>query len=453
MNTNVSKRAALSTVERMDRLPISSFHYEMTAVLGMVVFFDFASTNTFSFVAPAIMKLWHLSISQIAFITSATFVGMWIGAMVGGAISDRFGRKRALILTATWFAFFSLLNALVNGTATLFVARLLTGIGISAMTVVGMTYVSEMFPSKRRGAFQGWVMTIGLCGIPVTAYVARLVIPMVSWGWRLVFIWGALGLVFALLALRLEESPRWYESQGRWDDAENALTRIERRVQKSTGRDLAPLVITENLSSEHKLRYRDVIAPTYIRPTLVLGLAWIFQTIGFFSFTAFVPTLLVAHGFSLVRSLAWSSAMSIATVPGALLAALVSDKWDRRWWITLVALLIGAAGCLYGFTFKAATIIIFGFTVELLLHTFNPLLYAYTAECYPTDIRNSGTGLTYGAGRLSNVFGPIIVATVFNRFGYTSVFIYITCTWAMVALVVGLFGLRSRHLAVSQTFR
>jgi putative MFS transporter len=53
------------------------------------------------------------------------------------------------------------------------------------MTVVGMTYISEMFPAKRRGAFQGWVVTFGLLGIPATASVARFVIPLATWGWRL----------------------------------------------------------------------------------------------------------------------------------------------------------------------------------------------------------------------------------------------------------------------------
>ena len=67
---------------------------------------------------------------------------------------------------------------------------------------------------------------------------------------------------------------------------------------------------------------------------------WMAQTLGFHGFTAWVPTLLVAHGFSLVKSLAWSSAMSIGTIPGAFIAAMISDRWDRKWLIPGVALLI-----------------------------------------------------------------------------------------------------------------
>jgi MFS transporter, putative metabolite:H+ symporter len=67
------------------------------------------------------------------------------------------------------------------------------------MTVVAITYISEMFPATRRGSYQGWIVTIGLLGVPATAYVARYTIPLASWGWRLVFVWGALGVLFAQL--------------------------------------------------------------------------------------------------------------------------------------------------------------------------------------------------------------------------------------------------------------
>ena len=86
--------------------------------------------------------------------------------------------KRALILTTIWYSGFSLLNAFAWDTSSLFATRLLTGVGLSSMTVVAMTYISEMFPAKVRGRYQALILTIGLCGIPVTAYVARFLIPM-----------------------------------------------------------------------------------------------------------------------------------------------------------------------------------------------------------------------------------------------------------------------------------
>jgi len=423
---------------RLDRLAITSFHRQIMWLLGFVFFSELGGINTFSFAAPAIMKSWNLSISTISFIVSATFVGMFLGATTGGWFSDRVGRKRALVLTTVWYSAFSLLNAFVWGPAGLFVTRLLTGVGLSAMTVVGITYVSEIFPAKRRGAYQGWIMTIGLVGIPVTAYVARFVIPIAPWGWRLVFVWGALGLLFPLFANRLEESPRWYENHGRLAEADEVLERIEARAQAEFG-TLPPVPETV---PEASLRggYAELIAPTYLPRTLMLVSAWICQTLGFYGFMAWVPTLLVAHGFSLVNSLAWSSAISIGAVPGAFIAALISDRWERRWSITVVAVVIAFCGLMYGTTFRTATIIIFGFLVAMFLQTFAPLLYAYTPECYPTEIRNSGAGLAYGVGRLSNAFGPLIVAYLFNHHGYNSVFSYIAAMWFLVAIIIGGFG-------------
>lgn len=432
-----------SALARLNRLPIRSFHRRLMWILGFVFFFDHADINTLAFASPALMKQWHISISTVALLVSATFMGMFIGSTVGGWISDRIGRKKALLGTTLWYAGFSLLNGLVWNSWGLFITRFLTGVGISAMTVVGIAYISEIYPARVRGSFQGWIMVIGLSGVPVTAYIARFCIPLAAWGWRLVFIWGSLGLLFPLLAPLLEESPRWLENQGRFDEADRVLDRIEGRVHEYPlpgARPVTPFV--PNAGSYIRL-FENSVLPR----TVLLVCAWIAITLGFFGFTSWVPSLLVAHGFSLLHSLVWSSAMSLAIVPGAAIAALISDRWDRKWSTAAVAVVIAICGLFYGLTFRASAIIIFGLLVEMLIHLFMPLMYAYTAESFPAEIRNSGTGLAYGAGRLANVFGPLVVALLYKHFGYTSVFVYIAMTWIVVALLVSAFGPRSRTLA------
>jgi MFS transporter, putative metabolite:H+ symporter len=436
----VAEALRIPAEARLNRLPITSFYRRLTWLLGLVFFFDMGDINTFSFAAPAIMKSWHLSISRIAVLVSATFVGMFIGSTVGGWLSDRIGRKKALILTTVWYAGFSLLNAFVWEPVGLFATRMLTGVGISAMTVVGITYISEIYPAKVRGSYQGWIMAIGLVGVPVTAYVARFCVPLAPWGWRLVFVWGSLGIVLAFFCRGLVESPRWLENQGRTGEADAVVEGLEADARAAVG-ELPPIVDTVSRPPQQG-RFSELIAPAHLPRTILLVFCWICFTLGFYGFTSWVPTLLVAHGFSLVHSLAWSSAMSLATAPGALVAALIADRWDRRWLIVAVALLIATCGLLYGLTFRLGMIIVFGFLVELLLHTMSPLLYTYTAESFPTEIRNSGMGLAYGTGRLANVFGPLLVAFIFNHYGYSNVFVYMALCWALLALMIGGLGAR-----------
>jgi putative MFS transporter len=175
----------------------------------------------------------------------------------------------------------------------------------------------------------------------------------------------------------------------------------------------------------------------------MLGVVWVFQTLGFYGFVSWVPTLLAAHGFSLVHSLTFSALTTLGAVPGALLAWTVSDRFGRKAPIAVVAAVIAICGLGYGLTFNAVAIVAFGFCVNALIQTFAAMLYAYTPELYPTDLRNSGNGLVYGLGRLSNIVGPLVVAAIFESFGYQPVFVYIAACWVIVALTVAVFGPRT----------
>ena len=429
---------------RLDRLPITSFHRRTAALLAYVFFFELGDLNSFAYAAPALRQQWQLSITTIATITSASFIGMFVGAMTAGTLSDHIGRKRALIATTAWYSSMSLFNAFAWSVPSLFAARLLTGVGLSGMTVVAMTYIGEMFPSRVRGAYQARILMIGLVGIPATAYVARFLIPYADWGWRGVFIWGSLALFFPLFARRLEESPRWLERRGHVNGAEAVLARIEGEVERETGLLPPPIAAVATLPGR---RSEDTGLSALIRSgaggrALLLISVWFCQTLGFYGFNAWVPTLLAENGFSIIRALEQSSAISIGAVPGAWIASKIADRWERKSLIALVALLVGTFGMIYGLSFNTWIIVIFGFLVAMSQQVFAPLLYAYTAECFPTEARNTGAGLSYGIGRLGNALGPLIVAFLFTTYGYRSVFAYILACWVAVAMLITAFGPR-----------
>jgi putative MFS transporter len=439
----------LTAAERLDRLAISTFHRRTALLLAYVFFFELGDLNSFAYAAPALRQQWNLSIQTIATITSASFVGMFVGAMSAGTLSDHIGRKRALILTTLWYSAMSLLNACAWSVPTLFAARLLTGVGLSGMTVVAMTYIGEMFPSRVRGAFQARILMFGLIGIPATAYVARFAVPQAGWGWRVIFIWGALAIFFPLFARRLEESPRWLQRRGHHDEAEAVLNRIESESSVVEGGSAearsAEAGRTRHIGPQAdggSIGIKGLIRSGAGGRALLLISVWFCQTLGFYGFNAWVPTLLAEQGFSIIRTLEQSSAISIGAVPGAWVASKIADRWERKYLIALVAVLVGAFGMIYGLSFNTWIIVIFGFLVAMTQQVFAPMLYAYTAECFPTNARNTGAGLSYGIGRLGNAVGPLIVAFLFTNYGYRSVFAYIAVCWVLVALLVMAFGPR-----------
>jgi putative MFS transporter len=151
----------------------------------------------------------------------------------------------------------------------------------------------------------------------------------------------------------------------------------------------------------------------------------------------------VQHGVTLTHSLTYVTLMNIGAPIGALLASFVSDRFERKHSIALTAAAIAVFGLLYGLSFVPALIVVFGLLVGLLIQTFASLIYAYTPEQFPTDLRTGATGFTYSLGRLANVANAFIIAAIFTHIGYVAVFGYIAGAWLLTAALTLLLGPRT----------
>lgn len=429
---------------RLDRLPISRFHKLTLIAVAFAYFFEFADINSFAVTAPRLIKLWGVTVNQVAYVTSLSFVCMFLGSVVASWMADRWGRRTALNVTTVFFSVFSMASACSWDIVSLGVFRALTSTGLSAMTVVAVIYVSELFPSALRGKFQAYAIVIGICGTPVTNFVASAVVPINDWSWRLVYVWGALGIVYLFFARHLKESPRWYESRGEHAKADAILTELETQITAEKGPLPLPAPPTDPPVLK-KAPLRILFQRKYLLPTLLLTVLWVTQTIGFFGYSSWAPTLLAKEGFSVEKSVFYV-ALSTAGAPlGSYIAALVTDRFERKWCLVAFGAIIAVCGLLYGLTFNPVLIIVFGFLVNLFERGYTALGYAYSPELFDTHGRSLGTGVSYGLGRLSNAVGPLIIAGLYNGSGYKSVFFFIAGTWLLGAVVLAVFGPRTKQ--------
>lgn len=142
------------------------------------------------------------------------------------------------------------------------------------------------------------------------------------------------------------------------------------------------------------------------------------------------------HGFTLTHSVGYPAPTTLGAVPGALLVWPIADRFGLRGPVTVFSLLFAGAGVAYGLTFAPAAIVVFGFLVAALNQTLVALLYSHTPRLFPAEIRARATGLCYGAGRLANAFGPLLVGQISLSLGYTAVFVFVGACGAAIAVAV-----------------
>jgi len=435
----------VSLTARLERLTVlTRTQIRWMALLGVLFLCDVADINALSYALPAIREEWSLSLAGVGALTSWTFIGMFFGAVVGGRISDRYGRIPTLIGATVLYSVASMACALAPSFGVLSALRFLTGLGCQAVTGVLIVYVAEMLPGHLRGRLQSILLAVGLLGLPLMAGAARLVVPLGPDTWRWVFVLGGLGLIPALLVrFLLPESIRWQEINGRASEAaEQLVDQIEREC---IARTQEPLPSPGHFAPEAPVQLRELRNSRFRRRAVVISLTLAFGNLGYYGFSTWVPTLLVQRGYSATEALTVTTILAMAPILGALAALPITDRWERRYISPVICVLIAASMLTFGFTGSPTVLILAGFLVTLLLQTNTAVLYAYLAEIFPTSFRGLGAGIANGAGRLAVVGGSFLIAAVSTNFGFTAVFITTAVALLLCGVTVASFGINTRN--------
>ncbi|GAB3570360.1 MFS transporter [Amycolatopsis endophytica] len=430
-------------IARFDRLPrMARAHWKWLPLLGLLSLGDTADINVLAYAAPALRKEWGLSIAQIGNLTSLSLLGMFAGALLGGRLADRFGRKRIILSGTVLYSACSILCGVAPNFAVLGLFRTLSGIGIQATIGVLSVYVAEMYPAKVRGRCQAAVLGVGFLGVPFVAFAAKLIIPLGPQAWRWVFVVGAVGLIPAVLGLfLLPESVRWQLAHGQDEKAARTVLRLEAQYSG----ELPPPALAAPSAPPAQGRLTELVTGAQRRITIVTVLTLMFGLVAFYGFNSWVPTLLVERGYSTSSALTISTVLSVAPPFGALVGMLVTDRWQRSRTLAVISLTTAVLMAIFALTNALWLTIVAGFLITMFLQSNAVTIYAYLPEVFPTTLRASGAGLSNGAGRLAAVGGAALIAAVYAGAGFVGVFLTTALFSLITAAVIGLFGEDTRN--------
>ena len=442
---------------RLDRLPATRSIWRLVALLSLGGFFENYDLFFTGYVAPGLFREHLLSPTTQSFFgqglaafIAALFAGLFVGTMLFGSVADRFGRRTIFTLSLLWYCAASAIMAFQTDATGLYFWRFVAGVGIGVELVTIDTYISELVPKGLRGRAFAINQTIQFSVIPVVAFLAYQLVPLDPYGfsgWRWVVLIGSVSAIGVWFIRRaVPESPRWLATHGRMAEAERIMADLEARVEAEHGAPLPPIGPAESVLPRGRLA--DIFRTPYRSRTIMLVIFNIFQTVGFYGFANWVPTLLIKQGITVTSSLLYTFIIAIAAPFGPLLAAIVADKMERKWMIVGAAGSLATFGLLFSQVSAVGALIVCGVMLTMSSNIMSFSFHAYQAELYPTRIRALAVGFVYSFSRLSAVFSAFVIAFFLRDFGTLGVFGVIAGSMLMVMLAIGLLGPPVRNLSL-----
>lgn len=452
-HTELPSRASIAS--RLDALPFARPHLRVLTGSGLGWALDAMDVGLISFIIAVLAQQWQLTPGQTGWIASIGFIGMAIGASVGGLLADRLGRRQVFAITLLIYGLATGASALVGGIAMLLVLRFFVGLGLGAELPVASTYVSEFAPAAIRGRLIVILEAFWAIGWTASALIGYFVIPASDEGWRWAFALGAIPAAYALVVRwGLPESPRWLASRGRMPEAERIVSSFETAAD---GRATAGSPVSDEPASATGAaptvavnagqRMRALWSTEFRMRTLCIWLVWFCVNFAYYGAFIWIPSILVQAGYDLVRSFGFTLLITLAQLPGYAVAAWLIERWGRR--ATLSVFLAGSAvsAVLFGTAATDGAIIASGMALSFFNLGAWGALYAVTPELYPTSLRATGSGWAAGVGRLASIIAPLLVPALLASGGAGLAFSVFAGFFVVATIAAwGLADLRGRAL-------
>lgn len=250
-----------------------------------------------------------------------------------------------------------------------------------------------------------------------------------------------------LIAKKFPESPRWLESQGRVEEADAIMTKIEKEIEASTGKPLPPVM--EEPKQVKQLPYLALFKGKLLQRTIVGSLVLIGMNTIQYTLMTWMPSLLRSLGYDTSQSQFMTMFGLFGAPFGIFIASLIMDKIPRRVMGVILLAVMAVLGIITGQQTTMTALIVSTFFLNTAIYMY--VCYAsavYVPEMWPTSAKMSGSGFCNAMGRVSNIFFPFLVTYVAGSVGSSGVFILISVVAAVIAVCILIFGVETRGESV-----
>ena len=460
--SEASNQQALNSA--LDISPLRPIHWKIWWLSAMGVFLDGFDLFIIGIALPLIVYRYHPSNTLVGLLAASASFGAIGGALAGGALTDRWGRKTIYVLDMLCVVIFALGSAFAGSIALLIAMRFLMGVSIGADYPICASYVYEFMPARLRGRMLISAFSFQALGMLAAAACGAILLylhPSVeSWRWML-------GLpavpAFIVLVLRLSvpESPRWYLEHGHYQKAATVVGLVvpEKRdiLRELMAREARHIEKVEG----RKLGYADLFGKKYRRRTLLATVPWMLMDIATYGIGIFTPVILAAFIIGpsantpglmddILRdrhATVGAAFLDIFLIVGFILNILLVERFGR---IRLQVL--GFAGMAAGMALLAVAgsqldahaqpiipLVFLGFILFNLMANLGPnaTTFLLPAELFPTKIRASGHGLAAGCAKFGAAIGLLFLPSFKSHFGIvaTVVTMSLVCLAALIVTV------------------
>ena len=435
---------------RLDRLPNSGWHIKMWLVSAFALLVCWSNGIGGAVQNVLLNELhWLEPGSTLLAMWGTTYTaGQLFGALVGGPIGDKIGRKKSILLYEVIHIIAMIGGAAAPNVTVLYVFRLIQGFGLGALLVV-------LFAAfKNRGVWSSRNSFIGNFAHPICNGIALVIVSTgvsMNMNWRIQYIIPSVLSIIASIIIynKYPESPRWLESQGRVEEADAIMTSIEKEIKASTGKPLPPVEAVEAKAVKN-LPYSALFKGKLLKRTICGSLVLIGMNTIQYTLMNWMPSLLSSLGYDTSQSQFMTMFGLFGAPFGIFLASLYMDKVPRK--ATGVILLIAMAvmGIITSKQTTMTALIASTFVLNTFIYMY--VCYAsavYVPEMWPTSAKLSGSGFCNAMGRVSNIFFPFLVTSIAaGSMGSNGVFVLISAVAVIIAVSIVVFGVETRGESV-----
>jgi AAHS family 4-hydroxybenzoate transporter-like MFS transporter len=413
---------------------LSGYQWLLLILCFMIVATDGMDVAIMGFLAPAITKEWGISRAAFGVVMSAAPIGLAIGALLVGPMSDRFGRKKLLMLSVGWFGLFSLLSAAAPNVVMLSVLRFLTGLGLGAAMPNATTLLSEYVPERSRSTLLAIMFTGFNLGSALVGFGAAAILP--HYDWRMVLVaGGAIPLICLPFYIWLvPESVRFMVVKNFPSE------RIGRTLSRVCGGTFAanqPFTISEPFVKGSQPG-KVLLSDSYRKVTLSLWGTYFMGLLVIYLLSGWLPTLIKDAGLPIERAANITALFQLGGTVGALVVGYFMDRMAPSKVIALsyiggaFFILLLASGSVTSSMF-AAYVLFAGFCMSGAQTGMN----AFAPSCYPTVVRATGVSWMLGIGRFGSILGSFAGGVLLSMgWSFSAVIAVLAVPATLAALII-----------------